>query len=261
MLFQPALCVLVIRTGRAQVRPKARRVVHFPEVHQFVGNHVVPNFGRRLDQAPIQGDRASWRAGTPARSLVSDRNPPHDAAVVGGELCDALGKFVVGQASQQCLDRQSRLHIWANHDALVLQPHDRGFAGGFHAPWNRVPAKKNFCCGDLCASGEKCRCAAPRSLQPTLPARDESLRLRARASSRNGHPHRPLRADREDVALCPWVPVIGDRNTLAGQLDRGRTLGCGALDGWRSLVHERELNVNRSGWASVRLGEYHDEPL
>ena len=52
--------------------PKAGRVVRFDEVSEFVHYYVVDHKHRGLDEPPVEIDRISHCAGTPAVAVVND---------------------------------------------------------------------------------------------------------------------------------------------------------------------------------------------
>src|SRR5437764_1388105 len=41
--------------------PKTIRVIHLPQMHQLVKDDVINDEGRRLDEAPVERDRAATR--------------------------------------------------------------------------------------------------------------------------------------------------------------------------------------------------------
>jgi len=53
VLFQPLLGGLVFRTNLLDLPPETGRVVHFPQMHQFVQDHVGTDKVRCLDQPPV----------------------------------------------------------------------------------------------------------------------------------------------------------------------------------------------------------------
>src|SRR5437867_4499196 len=74
--LEPAFTGAEVRAGSFHQRPEARGMVHLQQVHQFVDDHVIEDFRRRLHQAPVQRNGASAGAGTPPAALVSDRDLP-----------------------------------------------------------------------------------------------------------------------------------------------------------------------------------------
>jgi hypothetical protein len=56
MLSQPFLRLQVIGACGSDMFPEAIRVVHLPEVHQFVNDNVVANEFGRLDETPVQAN-------------------------------------------------------------------------------------------------------------------------------------------------------------------------------------------------------------
>src|SRR3954451_8211158 len=64
-------------------RPEAAGVVRLAQVAQLVHYDVVEHLERREDEAPVEGERASGRAGSPARALVADLDArPEDSELL-----------------------------------------------------------------------------------------------------------------------------------------------------------------------------------
>ena len=52
--LEPSFGGLVVRAGLGQALPKPVGMVQVIQVNQFVQNHIVPDKGRHLYQAPVQ---------------------------------------------------------------------------------------------------------------------------------------------------------------------------------------------------------------
>ena len=78
------------------------------QMNQFVENHIVPDEGRHLYQAPVQRDGTGAGAGAPARFLVSDAHPPGGKSMALGQAEGGLREFNLGQVAQYYLRRITR---------------------------------------------------------------------------------------------------------------------------------------------------------
>ena len=58
----------VIGTKLSDDGPEARAVVHFAQMGEFVGHHVIDNVRGEMDQPPVQADAGFLAATAPARS-------------------------------------------------------------------------------------------------------------------------------------------------------------------------------------------------
>src|SRR6185436_6994226 len=74
VIVEPLFSLGVARAGCSHVLPKARRMIHLTQVHQFVNEHVFTNVGRRLEDAPIEANRAAHRTRSPARTLTTHQD-------------------------------------------------------------------------------------------------------------------------------------------------------------------------------------------
>lgn len=57
MRFEPFFASFVIRAEGLDKLPEFFRVVHMFKVGEFVKNDIVADFERRLDKAPVEGNR------------------------------------------------------------------------------------------------------------------------------------------------------------------------------------------------------------
>ena len=57
LVFQLAAQLRVVRHHRAHRVPKARAVVHHPQVTEFVNHHIVQHRLREMNQPPVQPNR------------------------------------------------------------------------------------------------------------------------------------------------------------------------------------------------------------
>lgn len=94
--------------------PEARGMVELDEVGEFVGDEVVANEGRGLDEAPIEGEGALAGTGTPTTSLGADADAVESGlkAVALSGRADQRGKFVSGQSAQLALHLQATVGRW-----------------------------------------------------------------------------------------------------------------------------------------------------
>ncbi len=88
---------MVIRTNIPDFAPKLLRVVHLPQVHQFMQDDVIAHEGWSLEQTPIQRNRAARRARSPSRFLISDGNPRNGQLMLAGKFQRARGQFCLRQ--------------------------------------------------------------------------------------------------------------------------------------------------------------------
>ena len=79
---QPGARFFVRRTGRRHQLPERRRMIHAPQVHQLVDQHVVADRLRHLHQPPVQADVTAARARSPAPALIADADARDGQAVL-----------------------------------------------------------------------------------------------------------------------------------------------------------------------------------
>src|SRR5437016_1834982 len=70
--LEPCLCLFHHRTLCTDNIPKIRRVVRFYEVGEFVNDDVVNYEYRRLDETPVESDRAFDGARAPAVTTIDN---------------------------------------------------------------------------------------------------------------------------------------------------------------------------------------------
>ena len=83
---EPGARLLIVRAGLGNQPPIGARVVHTPQVHQFVHEDVVTNALRHQHQPPVQRDVCVAPAGPPSCSLIANGDPAHGEPVLLREL-------------------------------------------------------------------------------------------------------------------------------------------------------------------------------
>lgn len=130
------------------MRPIARGMIHFTEVHQLVKNDVVPDRFGNLHEPPVQRDGSPSRTGAPARALIAHRYPKHNAAVRRRQFVNASGQLLHSQPSKMILNRPpqtgmaSSSRTW-QQDLLWTNP---GVVTGFAASqlnWDTLAPEPN----------------------------------------------------------------------------------------------------------------------
>src|SRR4249919_1422528 len=97
---KPTLGETKIRAGRLNETPEAARMILLLQVHQLVEEHVVADRGRHLHEPVVQRNSASARAGSPTRSLISDRQPRHRQPMCARERMESRPEFLASKRSQ-----------------------------------------------------------------------------------------------------------------------------------------------------------------
>jgi hypothetical protein len=100
VLTQPQFSPSVIRTKPLHFPPESRRMIHLPQMREFMENQVIPHEHRRLDQSPVQRNRSLSRTRSPTRALVSHTDSPHRQPVSRGELPHHRRKFLAGECPE-----------------------------------------------------------------------------------------------------------------------------------------------------------------
>ena len=93
VLFQPAFGLKVIGEHCCHLPPEARRVVHLPEMHQFMEDDVIAHARRRLDQPPIERNRAAAGTRAPPGALIAHGHAPDGQLMARRELHHARRQF------------------------------------------------------------------------------------------------------------------------------------------------------------------------
>ena len=104
VLFQPLLGRAIIGAHRFHLAPESRRMVHLPEMHQFVENDVIAHERRRLDEPPVERDRSAPGTRTPARALIAHGHAAHGQLKTGREFHHAQRQFPLRQPAQMSFD-------------------------------------------------------------------------------------------------------------------------------------------------------------
>ena len=142
---QPTFGHPVIGTDALHFPPEPGRVVHLPQMHQFVQTDIVTDECGCLDEPPVQGNRAAPRTGAPARFLIAHRDAAHGQSVPGGQFQHARWQFPRGQLAKMAFDGRSQIgRRIRNPDRLVAEADGSSFAvqPGFNA--DRFAAQKNL---------------------------------------------------------------------------------------------------------------------
>ena len=71
--FEFAARRLVVGVELSDDGPEARAVVHFAQMREFVGDDVIDDLAREMDQPPVEADSAAQAATAPARSRRRQR--------------------------------------------------------------------------------------------------------------------------------------------------------------------------------------------
>ncbi len=66
MRLEPALGLVVVGAEPGNFGPKSTRMIHMPQMREFMQNDVVAYRNGRLDKTPIQRDIAMSGTGTPS---------------------------------------------------------------------------------------------------------------------------------------------------------------------------------------------------
>src|SRR5689334_17356597 len=74
MPLQPILGAVIIGADLLDLAPKTTRMVHLPQVHQFVENDVVAHISGRLDKTPVERNGLPDRTRAPTRTLAAHHN-------------------------------------------------------------------------------------------------------------------------------------------------------------------------------------------
>ncbi len=93
MVLEPTFRRPIVGTDAFDFGPEPNRVVHLPEMHEFVVDQVVADMVRGLDDPPIQGNRGVAGTGAPAAALVPHGDPADVQSVGCRELMDSGWQF------------------------------------------------------------------------------------------------------------------------------------------------------------------------
>src|SRR5699024_9291096 len=91
---------------------------------ELVHDHIVQHLGRREDETPVEGERATWRAGAPDGALPSDTDPAvRDADVCRLLVCQRRNDLARGTTRLRLTDRR-RVEAEPRHlpMRLILDP-------------------------------------------------------------------------------------------------------------------------------------------
>ena len=109
--------------------PETGGLVHLPQMHQLVQNHIIAHEGGCLEKAPVQRNRAAPRARTPARTLVAHGHTPHRQLVERGQFEHARWQSPRGQPPELSFDRRTQIAVGMGHaQYFVGEPNQTGFA-------------------------------------------------------------------------------------------------------------------------------------
>lgn len=114
VLPEPESCRFVVRTKILNLLPELLRMIEVYAVREFVDDHVVEDFGRRADEAPVEVEVALGAAGAPARFGGVEANfverDAHLAGVTAGALDESVAcevpkaGFLVGREGRRLRD-------------------------------------------------------------------------------------------------------------------------------------------------------------
>src|SRR5688572_1940975 len=114
---QPVALPAPVRAMPLDERPEPPRMVWNTKVAELMHDHVVEDLGRREYEPPVEGERATWRAGAPKRALPAN---PYAAVL----HADALG-LVLGQTRDDISRCGPRLRL---ADRGRIEPESRHLA-------------------------------------------------------------------------------------------------------------------------------------
>lgn len=183
-------------------------MIELAAVHELVEKDVFPYERRRLDQTPVEGDRAGRRTGAPARSLIANRDPLDVDRMQASEAGERLWQFAAGPFEQPPLDdRADVVRTGRLADVDVAAPHVRSLGGCFHAQ----------CALD--AVDQKARPVRPgrigRALRgtaslllmdPITAGVEKGEGVALHAPSRQRDPDRSVSEHAENIATSPTMP-------------------------------------------------------
>ena len=145
VFFQPMPGHPVIGTNALYFPPEPGRVVHLPQMHQFVQTNVIAYESGCLDEPPVQGNRAASRTGAPTRFLAAHRDATYGQSVPGGQLQYARWQFPRCQSAKMAFDGRAQIggRIWAP-DRLAAEADGFSFAVGPGFNADRVAAQEDI---------------------------------------------------------------------------------------------------------------------
>lgn len=221
MLFQPAFGGWVIRTQSLYLAPKPARVVHVPQVGQFVQDNVVPDARGHLDQAPVERDGATARTRTPARLLIPHRDAPHDERVLGCEFPEATRQFIRRQPPKVPLHLRAQIRArFVHRHQLIGEPHLSRLHPLDPSPFS---AKENLRPDPpLNPPSRALAQPLPLPLQPVSIPLHKSPRFDCSAAAWNRDASRAVRPQPQDIAAGPGIPFHLQRQHPRSNLESVR---------------------------------------
>ena len=120
---KPTLGETKIRAGRLNETPEAARMILLLQVHQLVEEHVVADRRRHLHEPVVQRNSASARAGSPTRSLISDRQPRHRQPMCARERMESRPELLASKRSQIGFNTAPKIVVVTAVQGLVRSPY------------------------------------------------------------------------------------------------------------------------------------------
>ncbi len=208
MLFQPALSRFVFRAQSLHFAPEPGRMVHVPQVRQFMEDQVIPHKRRRLHQTPVQENRPPPRAGAPSRALVPDRHPPRRQLMRGGVLVHTQWQFPSCQPPKMLFYGWAQISVSPIHtDALGAKSNQAGFPVYACLNSHQFSAKEDLCPNSpgLRTHGACCQTLQLPFHPSDIPFR-KPARFGSRAAARDRDPRGTIRAQPEHIP--PRAPMV-----------------------------------------------------
>jgi len=207
MLFQPPLGRFIFRADPLHFAPKPRRMVHFPQVHEFMEQNVILDKARGLDEPPIQRDRSAAGTGTPPGPLVAHRDPAHGQLVQFRIGKHSGRQFPCRQAPQMPFNRRTQIRrIALQLDRLAPEPDDATFRVHVIFNFNQFAAKEDFGSDEPLARTTGTRGQAlPLAFKPFPVPFSKTMRLGNRTAPGNGHPRRAIRPESQHIPSRPRI--------------------------------------------------------
>ena len=97
-------------------------MIHFPEMRQFVGDNVIDDMRREMDQAPVETDAAATAATAPARPCRGQRQRRRCQPEAVGEILQASGKPDESPFAQGAFEHFTGGDIAYGPETLRLDP-------------------------------------------------------------------------------------------------------------------------------------------
>ena len=200
---KPALGEAKIRAGRLNETPEAARMILLLQVHQLVEEHVVADRRRHLHEPVVQRNSASARAGSPARSLISDRQPRHRQPIHARERMKSRPELFARKRSQIGFKAATKVVVvTAVQGYRPLSIPDGTAPGRISAHVHRHElTPEHHGCPVGPSRRHACRAhTRPLGCDPRALTLQETRGFRARAASGNRDANHAIRPDADDVS-------------------------------------------------------------